>query len=311
MHRAIGGLAVVAAAVLGAREGSAVTPASVTPTPPVGAGTAPVVWLWPDGAPGSEARKRVPETPVNGNLAGIHNPSLTVFLPDAGHATGDAVVILPGGGHRFLVMEKEGFTIARWLAAHGVAGFVLKYRLAREPGSTYRVEVESLHDVQRALRLVRSRAAEWKIDPARVGVMGFSAGGELAALAAMRFDAGTPGATDAVERQSARPAFQALVYPAAASSIAPVKDSPPAFLVAGHGDRPDISEGVARAYLALHAGGVSAELHVYAGVGHGFALRPGPADGWIARFADWLAERAAAPAPDPKVTVSRSPEPAR
>jgi endo-1,4-beta-xylanase len=264
------------------------SPPAPAPSPP-----APVVVLWPAGAPGSEAKRNLPETPVGGNLAGIHNPSLTVFLPEAGHATGSAVVILPGGGHRLLVVEKEGFTVARWLAAHGIAAFVLKYRLAREAGSTYRVDVESLQDVQRALRVVRSRAGAWGIDAARVGVMGFSAGGELAALSAMRFDPGAPGSADPIERQSARPAFQALIYPGGSQNIAPPKDAPPAFLVSGVDDRPDIAEGVARAYLAFRAAGVPVELHVYAGVGHGFALRPGPASSWIVRFADWLVERTA------------------
>jgi endo-1,4-beta-xylanase len=259
---------------------------------PASAADAPVVALWPAGAPGSEAKKDLPETPVGGNIAGVHNPSLTVFLPEAANATGAGVVVLPGGGHRVLVVEKEGYTVARWLTAHGIAAFVLKYRLAREAGSTYRVDVESLQDVQRALRLVRSRAAKWRIDPARVGVMGFSAGGELAALAAMRFDAGKPGSADPIERQSARPAFQALIYPAASANIVPAKDAPPAFIVAGVDDRPDIADGVARAYLAFRAAGIPVELHVYAGVGHGFALRPGPANGWSARFADWVAELA-------------------
>ncbi len=278
--------AVAALIGIGAAAAHAAEPAA--PAPVV---DAPVVVLWPAGAPGSEAKKDLPETLVGANIAGVHNPSLAVFLPDAAHATGAAVVVLPGGGHRFLVVEKEGYTVARWLAAHGIAAFVLKYRLAREPGSTYRVDVESLQDVQRALRLVRSRAAAWKIDPARVGVMGFSAGGELASLAAMNAGAGKPGSADPIERQSARPAFQALIYPGASANIAPGKDAPPVFLVAGADDRPDIAEGVARAYLAFRAAGVPVELHVYAGVGHGFALRPGPANGWSARFADWVAER--------------------
>ena len=255
--------------------------------------TPPVVPLWPGGAPGFEARRLWPETTVDNNVAGVHNPSLTVFLPDAARATGAGVVVLPGGGHRNLVVEKEGFTVARWLAAHGIAAFVLKYRRARAPGSTYRIDVEALQDVQRALRLVRSRAAAWHVDGARVGVMGFSAGGQLAALAAMRSGAPRPAGADPVDRESARPAFQALVYPGASRDIAPDKDAPPAFIVAGYDDdRPDVADGVAHAYLAFRAVGVPAELHVYAGVGHGFALRPGPASGWIARFADWLAERA-------------------
>src|SRR5664280_1042269 len=101
-------------------------------------------------------------------LSGIHHPSLTVFLPPRNGATGAAVVICPGGGHRELWMDHEGYNVARWLAEHGIAGFVLKYRLAREEGSTYKVAVHALVDVQRAVRLVRSRAAEWGVDPARV-----------------------------------------------------------------------------------------------------------------------------------------------
>jgi len=135
-------------------------------------------------------------------------------------------------------------------------------------------------------------------------VLGFSAGGQLAALAAMRFDAGQPASPDPVQRQGSRPAFQALIYPGASQDIAPAKDAPPAFLVAGYDDRADIADGVARAYLAFRAAGVPAELHAYAGVGHGFALRPGPASGWIARFADWLVERGAPPAPLPPAPVS-------
>jgi acetyl esterase/lipase len=263
------------------------------------AGDPSTVTLWESGAPGSESRRAMPETAVGANLAGIHNPSLLVFLPDKGQSTGDAVVVLPGGGHRVLVIEKEGLTIARWLASHGIAAFVLKYRLAHEAGSTYRVEVESLQDVQRAVRTVRHRAAAWAVAPDRIGVLGFSAGGELAALAAMHPDAGNAKASDPVERESARPSFQALIYPGASQAIAPGKDAPPAFIVAGFDDRPDISEGVARAYLAFKQVGVPAELHIYAGVGHGFALRPGPAAGWIARFADWLGERAGRSPPKP------------
>jgi endo-1,4-beta-xylanase len=245
---------------------------------------------------------------VNGNLAGIHDPSLTVFPAEPGLATGAAVVVVPGGGHRVVVIEKEGHTVARWLAAHGISAFVLKYRLAREAGSTYRIDVEELADVQRALRFVRSRAATWGVDPVRVGVLGFSAGGELASLAAMRFDEGHATSDDPVERESSRPAFQGLVYPGGSQNIAPTKESPPAFMVVGYDDRPDIAEGVARAYLAFRAVAVPAELHVYTSVGHGFALRPGPASGWITRFADWIAERTAPPPAPPVPTPPVPPE---
>jgi acetyl esterase/lipase len=128
--------------------------------------------------------------------------------------------------------------------------------------------------MQRAIRVVRSRAAEWGVDPSRLGAGGFSAGGELAELAALRNDPGNPAATDAVERQSSRPDFQVLIYPGKSQLIQPVADSPPAFRAAGIEDRPDISVGLAEAYLRFKKAGVQAELHMYAKTGHGFGIRP-------------------------------------
>jgi len=258
----------------------------------------PVIPVWPGDAPGSEGKigeERMRLSPEGEHiLSGIHHPSLTVFLPPRNGATGAAVVICPGGGHRELWMDHEGYNVARWLAEHGIAGFVLKYRLAREEGSTYKVAVHALVDVQRAVRLVRSRAAEWGVDPARVGVMGFSAGGELAALASMHVLSGVDGAADPVERQSSRPAFQALLYPGIPESIVPAPDSPPAFLVCGYDDAPNISEGLALAYVRFKQAGVAAELHIFTGAGHGFGLRASnhfPAGAWPERFREWLAER--------------------
>jgi acetyl esterase/lipase len=115
------------------------------------------------------------------------------------------VIIAPGGGHRELWIDHEGYNPAKWLAEKGIAAFVLKYRLARDTNSTYTIDKDALADIQRAIRLVRSRAKEWNIDTARIGVMGFSAGGEVAALAAMRFDHGNENANDEIDRQSARP----------------------------------------------------------------------------------------------------------
>lgn len=274
-------------AALGSSIYAADTPAPARPKLPQGA--ADLVYLWPNGAPGSDNRRNEPETvEANGNVANVHNPSLTIFLPPAGHETGAGVIVMPGGGHRFLVMEKEGYTIARWLTAHGIGAFVLKYRLAKEPSSVYKVETDEVADASRALRLVRSRARDWHVDPAHVGVMGFSAGGELASLLGMRTDEGNPSAADPVDRQSAVPAFQALIYPGGAQNISPNPKSPPAFLAAGFQDRPDISQGLARAYLLFQNVSVPAELHIYAGVGHGFGLRPGPAEGWADRFRAWL-----------------------
>jgi endo-1,4-beta-xylanase len=190
-------------------------------------------------------------------------------------------------------MDHDGYNVARWLSEHGIAAFVLKYRLARETNSTYTVDEHALADTQRAIRLVRGRAAEWGLDKARLGVMGFSAGGELAALAGMRGDSGKADATDTVERQNSRPDFQALIYPGNSRRFTVDKDSPPAFIACGYKDRPDIARGMAELYLKFKDANVPAELHIYANVGHGFGLREsnqGGAGKWIARFEEWLAD---------------------
>ncbi len=258
-----------------------------------------VIPLWAGDAPGSEGKtgeEKVRLSPVEGEhiVSGIHHPSITIFLPSPETNTGAAVVICPGGGHVELWMDHEGYNVARWLAAHGIAGFVLKYRLAREEGSTYQVGIHAIADLQRALRLVRSRAREWRVDPARVGVMGFSAGGELAALAGMHFAVAPAGRTDPVDRQDARPAFQALLYPGHPESILPTPDAPPAFLACGYDDNPEIAEGLARVYLRFKHAGVPAELHIYTGIGHGFGIRASnhsPSGAWPHRFREWLADR--------------------
>jgi endo-1,4-beta-xylanase len=253
-----------------------------------------VIPLWPAGAPGSEARRNEPEKIVGNNVSNIHFPTLTVYLPEKAKATDCAVIICPGGGHRNLVMQKEGYDIARWLSDHGLVAFVLKNRLARDdatPAGTpqpYTIERDALADAQRAIRLVRSRASEWGVDPGKIGVIGFSAGGELAALAAAHPDAGDAAAADAIDRFSAAPAFQGLIYPGQAQKIHPMKGAAPAFLACGADDRPDISEGLPKAYLLFKDAGVPVELHIYAGVGHGFGLRPGPAADWADRFLAWL-----------------------
>jgi acetyl esterase/lipase len=252
--------------------------------------------LWPNGAPGS---------PVNGKetvrlsdrgehiVSDVHAPSVTVYLPAHEKRASTAVIVIPGGGHTELWMDHEGYRVAEFLANHGIAAFVLKYRLARAPGSAYSVEKHALADAQRAIRLVRSQSAQWKLDPQRVGVMGFSAGGELAALTASRFDGGAPDSDDSVERQSSRPNFQALLYPAIPPGLQFSPDTPPAFLLGGAEDQPAISQGLADLYLALRRAGSHAELHIYEGVGHGFGLRAdntGPIAEWPQRFLEWLNE---------------------
>lgn len=258
----------------------------------------PEILLWPNGAPGSEGRTEVEriEKSANGErkVSSIHHPSITPYLPAKTKATGAAVVIAPGGAHRFLCVDHEGYYVAQWLSERGIAAFVLKNRLAKDTNSTYRIEVEALADTQRAVRLVRSRAPEWHLNPQSIGVMGFSAGGELAALASARFDNGRPDSPDAIDRVSCKPDFQALIYPGRSGDIRPTKEQPPVFLACGYNDRQDISEGLAELYLRYKRTGVPAELHIYSAAGHGFGLRPsssGAVAGWTARFAEWLGDR--------------------
>ncbi|MDR3699709.1 MAG: alpha/beta hydrolase [Candidatus Sulfopaludibacter sp.] len=262
----------------------------------------PEVALWGRGAPGSEGKteKEVDEPPNQAHgylkVTGVHNPSVTVFLPPADIATGAAMVIAPGGGHAFLNFDQEGTNVAEYLNSIGVTGLVLKYRLAREPGSTYTIEGNALADAQRAIRLVRARASEGNINPARIGIIGFSAGGELAALAATRFDSGNPDAADPVDRVSSRPDFVALIYPGIrADGYTIPKDMPLTFMLCADNDRGP-STALSVLYPKLKAAGVQTELHIYATGGHGFGINPNTknpspaATSWQLRLGDWLKE---------------------
>lgn len=267
--------------------------------------------LWPNGAPGSEgmtgteaskpsATPRYKDLPAAFTVT--HYPSIYVFLPPADRATGAAMIVAPGGGHTQLVIEKEGWEIADWLNDNGIAAFVLKYRLARAQGSTYTLPEHVYADAARAVRLVRSRAAGWKIDPARIGFAGFSAGGEIAGMIGTRFDGGRPDAADPVERYSSRPDFTVLIYPwyrpganrTDVGPIFPVPDAaPPAFMVCADDDRSHV-EPTVKFYLELEAKHIPAEMHIYTHGGHGFALRPlrrpAPVTSWPDRLKDWLAD---------------------
>ena len=259
----------------------------------------PEIPLWANGAPGSEGKtaKEVDEQPNKDHaylkVTSVNNPSITVFLPPPGTATGAAIVIAPGGGHQFLNFDQEGTNVAEYLNTIGVAGFVLKYRLAREPGSTYKVE-DAVADAQRAIRLIRARATEWRVNPARVGVMGFSAGGEVAALAATRYEAGKTESADPIDHQSSRPDFDALIYPGIrAENYTIPNDMPVTFLLCADNDRGP-STALGGLYPMLKAAGVRTEVHIYASGGHGFGINPNTrsqspvATTWQFRLGDWL-----------------------
>lgn len=255
----------------------------------------PAITLWPGGAPGSEGKtaeeKVDARSPGFINVTQVHRPSITPYLPSADKSTGVAVLVIPGGGHRVLCVGHEGESVAKVLVKHGIAAFVLKYRLAREEGSTYSIEEHALADTQRAIRLIRSKAAQWHVDPEKVGVMGFSAGGELASLASLRPATGRSDAEDPLDRLSARPNFQALIYPGRSGDIVPTSDTPPAFLACSAYDRLDISEGLAEVYLRFKRAKADAELHIYATSKHGFGVQAGNQGaiaGWTDRFVEWL-----------------------
>jgi len=268
--------------------------------------------LWPNGAPGSEGvmAEEVSKPSTNPDYRGwassysvTHYPSIYVFLPPKEKATGAAMIVAPGGGHTQLVIEKEGWEIADWLNRNGIAAFVLKYRLAKAPGSTYTLPKEVYADAARSVRLVRSRAQEWNVDPGRIGFIGFSAGGEVAGMIETKYDAGNPDSPDPVERVSSRPDFTAFIYPwyrpganhPEAPPLFPIPEgAPPVFMVCTDDDRSHV-EPTVKFYLELEAQKVPAEMHIYEAGGHGFALRPTktplPVMSWPERFMEWLAAR--------------------
>lgn len=258
------------------------------------AGAQQVIPLWSKGAPGFESRRDEPEQHKDWWYKNIHNPSLTVFLPPAGKSSGAAVIVAAGGGHRELVFDPEGVEPARYLASLGVTAFALKYRLFREPGSKYTID-NTAEDIRRAMRTVRARAGEWGVRPDRIGVMGWSAGGEVAALVAYPPADGNTSSPDPVERVSARPDFQVLVYPGPYGIPEEIaRDAPPLFLLGAADD-----EYVANVLFDLtrkyHAAGASIETHIYAQGKHAFNMGQRSTyvsiQRWPQRLAEWLQDR--------------------
>jgi len=234
--------------------------------------TAIQIPLWSNGAPGFESRRHEPEEAKDYWVKNIHNPSITVYLPPKDKATGAAVVIFPGGGHRLLVFNAEGRDPARFLNSIGVAAFIVKYRLFREDSTIYTFEKTTRQDAYRAMRLVRSRAAEWGIDTGRIGTLGFSAGGEVANLLAYTPGLGDPAAPDPVDRLNGRPDFQLLVYPGPLGVPAVIPpDAPPAFLLVANDDvgTSPVIISLLEKYRAAH---VPVEAHILNGGKHGFNM---------------------------------------
>ena len=249
--------------------------------------------LWPNGAPGFESRKDIPESAASYWVKNINNPSLTVFLPPREKANGAAVVICPGGGFRELVFGAEGVDPAKYFNDLGVAAFVLKYRLFRETNSPYTAE-NAREDGLRAMRIVRSRSAEWGIDTNRIGMVGYSAGGEVVSLAAFTENAGLTNATDAVDPASARPDFIVEIYPGPLGIPATLPASPPpAFLLCADDDRfhSVVTTDLLEKYRAAK---VPAELHLYAKGGHGFnqgeRSKLATIHNWPDRLTEWMSD---------------------
>jgi acetyl esterase/lipase len=253
-----------------------------------------VIPLWKNGAPGFESRRDEPEQHQDWWYKNIHNPSLTVFLPPAGKANGTAVVVAAGGGHRELVFNPEGVEPAQYLASLGVTAFALKYRLFREPGSKYTID-NTAEDIRRAMRTVRARAGEWHIDPKRIGVMGWSAGGEVAALVAYPPVDGDAKSTDPIERVSARPDFQILVYPGPLGIPDKVPATAPPLFLVGAADDEYVANVMFDLTRKYHDAGAQIETHIYAHGKHAFNMGQRSEyisiQHWPQRLAEWLHDR--------------------
>jgi endo-1,4-beta-xylanase len=254
-----------------------------------------VVTLWPkgalqpkEGADKPEEFKVAKDRPARVLVvSNIHNPSIEVHLAPRAKANGMAVIVAPGGGNRVCVVGSEGTDIADWLNGLGVHAFILRYRLRPYDSTT-----DAVADTRRAFRVVRAHAKEWGVDPKRVGVMGFSAGGEQAAWVTLKFDEGDPKASDPIERESCRPSFSVLIYPGWLKmdlSRVP-KNTPPTFVTSAGIDDAFHARQSVEFYSALFNAKIPTELHIYGHGGHGggISARKGiPFGTWPTRFVEW------------------------
>lgn len=260
-----------------------------------------VIALWPQGAPGFEARRNEPEQVGSYWVRNIHNPSLTVFPAPKAKANGAAVLVIPGGGHRELVFQAEGVAPATFFNELGMTAFVLKHRLARETNSPYSLEIHPRQDAQRAMRVIRSRAAEWNLDTNRIGAIGFSAGGEVVAMLVYSPSAGNPNAADPIERMNCHADFQISIYPGPlgvpGGDIS--ADAPPAFFLVANDDNSHVGPVLAQLDKYRQAKR-PVEVHLYARGGHGFNLGSRSKylsiRSWPQRLAEWLADSGIVPA---------------
>ena len=248
--------------------------------------------LWQNGAPGAESRRNEKEEAKDYWVKNVHNPSLTVFAPAQGTANGTAVVVCPGGGHRLLVYTAEGIEPAEFLNKLGVTVFVLKYRLAREDNSPYSLEKVIREDGLRAIRTVRSLAKQYKLDSNRVGIMGFSAGGEVVSAIAYASGTGDPAAKDPVDRLNGKPDFQILVYPGPLGIPEKVPDdAPPAFVIAANDD-PCCAISSLNVLVRYREAKRPVEAHLYTKGDHAFNMgKRSPLksiQGWPQRLAEWM-----------------------
>jgi acetyl esterase/lipase len=267
-----------------------------------------VVDVWPGKPPddvgikGEEKFIELKQAPDIKWITNVTRPTLTVFRPAKDKDTGAAMLIAPGGGYHNLAWDREGTEVAAWLNSIGVTGIVLKYRCPRRPGDVKgEPPIGPLKDAQRAVSLVRSKAKEWGIDPNRIGMIGFSAGGHLVGATCTNFEHRAYEPIDAIDKVSCRPDFGIMAYSGyfkrkdkdeIAATVRTPAGTPPLFFVHASDDPVSEVEHSVTFYLALKRAKIDAELHVYTSGGHGFGVRPdGPCAGWTRTCVEWLQHR--------------------